>query len=398
MANQGPRARRWAFTIFQGNLKEHSTLIEWENAAKVRTYNGVRYMVFQREVATTTQTEHVQGYIHFTGQKYSHQVNSILHTKNTHFEVANGNPADNRAYCTEGEKRVKGAEVFEYGEIPGNQGSKLQIVAATIKEHGLKRAIEESPQTYITNGRGMRDLDRFYKRAKVENRISRDLCVYVVYGPSGSGKSHFAEHFDPGHTYPFPDINRRERLNIDNYNDERTIVIEDYDGAISFRTLLRILDIYNVELNTKGDFAPVNWSHVLITANNHPTTWYGNDVDSWGDVVSPLQRRIHYLIEAKGVYPNVEYIWNGEESTDHLPTLLETQQVAADKIQQEVAEEVDAIIEDLEQQDIADEAEGNDCMPSDFVPTNTTYDGDNEDMGEAEPIGEDLFGQGADVW
>ncbi len=388
-----PQAVKWMGTLWPKNLLKHENLKQWFDWFKIQKHEGVRYAVAQMERATTTERIHIQLYMHWSKVKRPSYIGKKYGVQAEVFQVANGEPAENRAYCTDEHKRVEGTESWDYGICPGSQGSKLTIVAATIKKHGIKRAVKESPQTYITNGRGMRDLDRFYKRAKLENRITRQINVWVVYGQSGSGKSHFAEHFDPGNTYAFPDLNRRERLNIDNYNGERTIVIEDYDGAITFRTLLRILDIYNVELNTKGDFAPADWNNVIITANSHPTTWYNNDVDSWGgDNVSPLQRRIHYLIEAKGTYPTVEYLWNGTETTTELPTLKEGEEMQEQNKVDDIAKEVEEILQDLKQQQ---QDEENDFM-KDILPTEQVEDAESDRIifgedGDQDPGGEDLF-------
>ena len=218
-ANQ---ARRWCFTIFERSIQPE-TLEQWENWARINQWNGVRYLVFQRETSTTTQRQHVQGYIHFTGQKRMHNVQALLHAPNCHMEMSKGNPSDNRAYCTDPDKRVPGATPFEFGDCPGNQGSKLTQVASTIKQRGLKRAIEEYPGTFICHARGMRDLDRYYKRQKIEERVTRDVTVLCVWGEAGSGKSYFAEHFDIGNCYSIPDITKRERLNMDGYDGQRPL-------------------------------------------------------------------------------------------------------------------------------------------------------------------------------
>ncbi len=414
-AARAVKARRWCFTMFVKNLQTSGflTLEDWATWAKVQDWVGVKYLVFQRENATTTQTEHVQGYIHFSVQKRRDTVNKLLLVQNLHLEIAKGTPNDNRAYCTEAEKRVAETDFFEHGECPGGQGSKLAIVAATIKEHGLKRAIEDSPQTYITNGRGMRDLDRYYKRQKVR---SEKIEVVCIYGESGSGKSWWAKKlFDPGHTYTMPAVPKNGNSWFDGYDNERTLVIDEMSGRIEFELFKNMLDPLDLQIPVKGDYTPALWDTVIITTNNHPSTWYPNDIDPWGlDTVSPVQRRIHVFIEAHGNYNKGDHWYevkswvNSNESgpvkelplraDESVPEPVDAQSDAAPS--NAVPTASDPPLDELLATWLTeDEAAAMDFMPADWIPTNTTYDGDNEDLGDLEPIGgEDLFNTGADVF
>ncbi len=391
------QARRWCFTVHLKNLLvEDMTLKAWEQWARTNDWVGVRYMVFQRE---KEGREHIQGYIHCTKVKRRAQINTLLKLKNTHLEMAIGSPSDNRAYCTEPEKRVGGAEYFEFGDCPGQQGSKLAAVAVTIKTHGLKRAIEESPQTYITNGRGMRDLDYFYKRQKCEN-LDRDVNVSVIIGTPGSGKSYWAHHFDRGNTYVMPDNTTTTWM--DSYIGQRTLVIEDFTGKIPFRTLMRMLDNYPLDMQTKGGFAPCQYTEVIVTSNIHPNAWYDHSEDPWGLAdVGPLQRRINTIVECKGVYPNA--LCNIGERTlpDGTPEWLPVQSLPT---YAQMTAEPEPVVD--QSADVAHSnphsnavpfaaSASNECMPG-FWPEggiDTSFLGDNDDKGESEPTRSvNLFG------
>ncbi len=416
----GPQARRWPFTVYVGNLLTNGalTLEDWCAWARVHDWAGVRYLVFQRELATTTEREHVQGYIHFSTVKRRFAVNKILHLKDTHMEVAGGKPCDNRAYCTSDDKRVPGTEYFEHGECPGGQGSRLTLVAASIKEHGLNKTIEANPQTYITCGRGMRDLDIFYKRQRVR---SDSVHVIVICGTSGSGKSWWANKlYDPGdqNTFTMPAVPANGNAWFDGYDDQRTLVIDEFSGRVEYELMKNIMDPYKMQVPTKGAHAPALWDTVVITTNYHPNTWYPNDIDAWGlDTVSPIQRRIHTYIEANGNY-NAGTQWymvkswiSGVESdaikvlptrTDEAPPEPATVDAQSDATSSNALptarHESDPTVEDMVvgwfQED---EAADNDCMPDDYIPQDTTWAPDNDDMGELEPLGPvtDLFGADA---
>ncbi len=408
----GPKARRWAFTAFVRNLETNGalTLEDWAQQAAVGDWVGVKYLVFQREIATKTQREHVQGYIHFSTPKRRFAVNKVLHLKNTHLEVAKGNPSSNRAYCTSAEKRVQGTEYFEHGECPGGQGSRLAIVAESIKAKGLNKTIEENPQTYITCGRGMRDLDVFYKR---QRERSGSVHVIVIHGESGSGKSWWANKlYDPGHTYAMPAVPANGNAWFDAYDDERTLVIDEFSGRVEYELMKNIMDPYAMQVPTKGGHVPALWETVVITTNYHPNTWYPNDVDAWGlDTVSPIQRRIHTYIEAHGNYNKGDHWYKvsswisgvESEAIKELPTRVDESDTATVPTAPIITATVDGsnalqtayeptVEELLGSWVVQDEAEANNFMPSAWIAQDTTWAPDNEDMGELEPIGEDLYG------
>lgn len=104
-----------------------------------------------------------------------------------------------------------------------------------------------------------------------------------------------------------PDLKRGERLNLDGYDGQRTILLEDFDGQMEYRTLLRMLDIYNCDFHTKGGMVAADWNHVIITSNIAPQNWYPNDKDPWfyePNKVGPLQRRLSVVLRAEGIYPD----------------------------------------------------------------------------------------------
>ncbi len=347
-------------------------------------------MVMQLEMSST-ETLHVQGYIHFSGTKRRGAVNNLLHLQNLHLEMAKGTPSDNRAYCTDQEKRLADSEPFEYGDCPGGQGSKLAIVAETIKTHGLKRAIEESPQTYITNGRGMRDYDRFIKRQKTR---PDHVHVIVIHGDSGAGKSWWAKKlYDPGHTFTMPAVPRNGNAWFDGYDSERTLVIDEMSGRIEFELFKNMCDPLDMQVPVKGDYTPAMWNTVIVTTNNHPCTWYGNDIDSWGVdplVKSPIERRIQTYIESKGIYNLGTQVYNviswasGVESgpITNLPTRenesapVETTArqatpiVPSNPVNPEL--DLDDLLADWQEQDQKKEF---DFMPEDYIPEDTDFEG-----------------------
>ncbi len=395
-------ARRWVFTVWPGKITNNFSLDEWWNWFRVQSHTGVRYIVAQKELAPVANRRpgsdgiHIQGYIHFTGQKRPSTIGVRYDLQPTTFTMARGTPADNRAYCTKSDTKVDGEDAYEMGECPGGQGSKLTEVALCIKTKGLKRAIEDSPHTYICHGRGMRDLDNFYKRQKIR---STSCHVIVIHGESGAGKSYWGKNlYDPGNTFTMPAVPKNGAGWFDGYDGERTLLIDEFSGRIEFELFKNMLDPYPIQVPTKGDFTPAMWDTVVITTNYHPCTWYPNDMDSWGsdpNRKSPVERRIHTYITANGIYDlgthvytvtswvtgtasgDIQVLPTREDESGPVPTVAITTPASN-------ASEDPDLEQLLGSWMTEDQAIAMDFMPSDFVPTDTTYEGDNEDMGDNE--------------
>ncbi len=273
----------------------------------------------QHELGTKKEGHHIQGFITAATKKRPSTLGNQFQVQPEAFQLMqkNSTPQKNRAYCTDDSKRKAGTEFFEYGVVPGEVPNKLEAICAIVKEHGMKRAWDADPSTCVRHSNGLPAYELHCKRQKTENRIDRPMTVFVITGDSGSGKTHWARHFDPGNSWPLPDIDKGSRLNIDGYADQRTLIIEDYEGEIPYRTFLKLLDKFNFEPHTKGAYFPANWNYVIVTSNIHPTEWYDNKKDPWyydKNRIGALQRRITQTIDARGIYPNSLFSWTDPDT------------------------------------------------------------------------------------
>ena len=82
-------SRAWRFTL--NNYTD-------EEEAALKVLDGVKYMVFGHEIAPTTLTPHLQGYIYFKNDKTFTAVKKI--NKRISWRNANASAEANRRYCT----------------------------------------------------------------------------------------------------------------------------------------------------------------------------------------------------------------------------------------------------------------------------------------------------------
>lgn len=96
------QSKRWCFTV--NNM-------EVDNLCTAHFHPDIDYMIQGDEVAPTTQTPHVQGYVIFTTNKRLAAVKKLLPT--AHWEIAKGTTAQNIEYCSkDGESYI-----FDYRGI-----------------------------------------------------------------------------------------------------------------------------------------------------------------------------------------------------------------------------------------------------------------------------------------
>jgi len=149
------------------------------------------YMVCGAEVAPTTGTKHIQGYVYFENARSHKSVVKIIQAVHpgAHVEIARGTPDENHAYCT------KEGDFVEYGVKPLSQkekGDKEICRWTESRELAKQGRFEEIPSDlfckYRNAFKGIRQ--DFQETIKLpDNDV---LENYWFCGPSGSGKSRAA--------------------------------------------------------------------------------------------------------------------------------------------------------------------------------------------------------------
>jgi len=112
---QSIRSRSWCFTV------NNFTAADWFSVKAMCT--PAAYGICEEEVGDKG-TPHLQGYVRFPNAKTMQQMRKFV--PRAHLEVAKGNDAQNRLYCSK-----SGTNVFEIGVV-GEQGKRSDL--ATISK------------------------------------------------------------------------------------------------------------------------------------------------------------------------------------------------------------------------------------------------------------------------
>ncbi len=267
------RCRRWCFTLFVDPF-------EYKHDERL-----VRYIIYQTEVCPESGRSHQQGYVEFIKAYRRSRVQTLLCPGvQFHLEPASGSASANREYCSKAESRLHGP--FEHGTpaAPGVSGAYQQAVSLVVDGTSLRRVSSAFPSQFVRHARGFRAL-----RRSLFPSLQRTVVVTVLVGDPGSGKTRYV--YD---THGFDNVFSLElggsQVWFDGYDGQSVLLIDDFYGGMRYNYLLRLLDIYPMDVPVKGDFVSAMWSHVYITSNAVPRDWYSEEkiVD-----ISALCRRIH---------------------------------------------------------------------------------------------------------
>jgi len=293
-------AKNWIFVL---NRRDGQDDDAWALVIATTSAAGalgdVGYLIFQVEQGGETSREHLQGYIQLTKRCTLAAVKAnIIKSGEVHLEVARGSPQSNETYCSKDEGRIAGP--FRFGQLDlTQQGRRSDIddACALVLSEGMTAVAEQMPSTLVKYHRGLRVYQQLMDR-KAAPTVRDPVNVAVLVGPTNVGKTWEAMNLDtPEHTYVLP-IQNVGSLWFDGYEGQRTLVIDDFDAeTIPYRTLLRVLDRYRIDVPHKGTYVAGKWHSVIITANRHPSTWYlgkpGVDFYEGG----PLERRLTLIFQ-----------------------------------------------------------------------------------------------------
>lgn len=229
----------------------------------------MQYLVYQLEMGAQG-TQHLQGYVRFFSRKRLSAALGGLGLDGAHLERARGTEEQNRKYCTKEEGRLDGP--WEHGifeQDAGRQGKRSDLQKATtmiVEGKPIEQVARELPEVYVKYARGLRDLQNILRVPPV----SRDVTVEVIWGPTGTGKSHYVYMNNPDVFIVSPG-----RSPWDAYNGQATICFDEFDDQFwAITDMNKWLDKWRVEVPARYYNKWAMWSKVYIVSNKDPNLFY----------------------------------------------------------------------------------------------------------------------------
>lgn len=236
-----------------------------------------RYICFGKEVAPTTGTPHLQGFVYFSNGKTLSAVRKLI--VGAHVESARGSFAQCIAYCQ------KDGDFHERGEKPLDaveQGDGERRRWADALESARRGDFDEiDPQILLCHYGAISRIRG--DCIVVPESLPTTTGIWIV-GPSGSGKSRGCRTQFPG-LYPKP-LNKW----WDGYKFEPVVLLDDVDRSHSqwIGGFLKIwADHYGFIAEAKGKSLSIRPERFLVTSQYHIADLFSTD----GPLVEALERR-----------------------------------------------------------------------------------------------------------
>lgn len=263
------RVRNFCFTFNNYTFDSEELLKQWLIA-------NTKYAIFGHEIAPTTGTPHLQGYMNVIKQMTIKALQKKLPIKMAVI-ISNGTAKQNFDYCTKSDP----SNYWEYGDIDtvgqGRRNDLKEPAEKLLNKRPLIEVALEHPEVYIKYHRGLEKLVKLISPPPPEDR---DITVSVFWGPGGTGKTRAAVEWARRLNYDYFFAINPQAGNQwwDTYQYQQLLIIDDFYGWINPHYLFRILDRYPVLLPIKGDHVHARWTHVIVTSNVEPARFYRDEV------------------------------------------------------------------------------------------------------------------------
>tara|TARA_B110001452_G_C15224080_1_gene424293 strand:- start:629 stop:1528 length:900 start_codon:yes stop_codon:yes gene_type:complete len=260
-----------------------------------------KYLIFGKELAPTTQTRHLQGFLWTLEPRTLQQIKRKMpgaavfvpgKTKGFIYHC-DDDGVHGTGYCK------KDRDFYEFGvrstneeflkQCPKGQGTRSDLLNTkeAIDSGKSIDALLEDSDHFGTLARHLTFFDMYqgHKRRRKEFTAPQ---VHVRWGPTGTNKTRFAfESSD------LDDLHMQEPHMgewFDGFRGQRTVIINEFRGNWKFGMLLTLLDGYPTRVQVKG--GSVSWSPttIYITSPTHPSEWYPSLTGT--DRYDQLERRI----------------------------------------------------------------------------------------------------------
>lgn len=210
----------------------------------------------------------------------------------THWEPIRGTFLQAKAYCTKEETRVAGPWEAGLMAVQGQRRGLDEAVAMIKNGAQLHEVAEEYSVLWVHHHKGLIDLRRQLNLEADRRTFGPEGPeVWVLYGPSGTGKSRFVKETWPDAFWKIPG----EKW-WDGYRGHETVVLDDFkDCDMRLTDLQRLLDWYPLWVEVKGGAIPMLAKRYVITSNQDPGYWYLKS-----DGHRTIMRRIRDFAEQHG--------------------------------------------------------------------------------------------------
>lgn len=259
-------ARNWCFTL------NNPTVVDIARCKALVEDGVATYAVFQLEEGEQG-TPHLQGYVTLVKKVRMTTLKTKLAPMQPHLEVASGNAAQNRKYCTKAEGRLDGP--WEYGEMTlvGKQAL-MKILFDCVEAGWTQRQMTQAYPALLGHSKAIAYAVRL--RSEASAKRWREVMVTVRIGGTGLGKTREAIGGDYEGCYVWSKTNAKGSTNwFDGYEHQDHLILDEIQpGDFTIAHMLRLLDGNPLTMQVKGASVSANFTRVTLTSNFPVAAWF----------------------------------------------------------------------------------------------------------------------------
>lgn len=266
------RSRNWCWTVSNYTAAQREFI-------DLTTAPLAKYLCYQPEIAPTTGTPHLQGFVSFANPRTLAGVSNLFGATRPHLEPTGGTPEQAIAYCEKEESRdlTAGFAFVEFGERPSGPGQGSRTDLAEIGKRlrdgeAIRQVAEDHAGDFIRYHRGLVAYAALFSKPRTVKTE-----VYWFHGATGGGKSH-AARAEAGEDAFWKSMDSSKWW--DGYDGVSPVVLDDYRCNFStFTFLLRLFDEYPLQLEVKGGTVNFAAKKIYVTSPHPPTVMWSTRED-----------------------------------------------------------------------------------------------------------------------
>lgn len=227
-------------------------------------HKDIKYIIYQKEECPDTGRRHLQGYLELSKPMDFKEAKKAIFGQ-VHFEARRGPKKNAIAYCSKNETRIEGPwEPLGAHRGQGERNDLIDIKNRLTSGEAMGEIAKDHFGTYIRYHRGFEKFRLALLKARTEKPE-----IYIFWGNAGTGKTRTAyENHEPHEIY-FKDNTKW----WDSYEQQKVIIMDEFDWSWSREYILRVLDRYPMKVEIKGGSVELNSPIIYITCNIDPKSW-----------------------------------------------------------------------------------------------------------------------------
>jgi len=225
------------------------------------------YLVIGDKICPSIKKQHWQGFLVMKERMSEKAMIKMLQDGRRIREMyKDSSPLKNKIYCSK-----DGKLVLELGEVPKGAGARTdldKLKEMIIEKKTPKEIFEEQPGNFIRYNKGISAAMCLYQEKR-----NWEMDVRIYWGKPGSGKTR-SVHDEFGENL-YVKMNNKW---WDGYAGETAVVFDDFDPencfSSTFDWYLKLLDRYNMKIETKGGSCEFRSKTIIFTSNFDPKEWF----------------------------------------------------------------------------------------------------------------------------